>query len=759
MSAAAALHLTAYISPRREHCLNRLFLVLCLLHVSIVAASQDQTPAAKQLTALRVTQAPIIDGHLNEPIWQSAVPIGDLVQIRPNDGTPISERTEVYVLFDDDALYIGARMWDSAPDRIIANIMKQGSGLAEDDRLAVVVDPFNTGRNGYRFEVNANGVRNDMLYQNNRMQSEWTVIWDAAASTDTEGWIAEIAIPFKTLPFNANIDSWGFNISRAIRRKGEEAVWVSRNRTWNPSIVGSLEGLTGMDQGIGLDVVPSLSLVNRKIFAPADSLTKLEPTLDAYYRITPSLSGSMTINTDFSATEVDDRQVNLTRFNLFFPEKRDFFLNDADLFEFGRIGQAGVSESIRSVSRAGQENARPFFSRRLGLSALGTPVDLEYGGKLSGRIGAWTLGALAVRQDEFVQPDGTIIAASDALVGRVTADVLTESSIGIVATSGNPTSNLNNSLVGMDFTYLNTRLPGNRVLEHEIWYQQSHTEGLNGEDHAFGIGLRMPNAEGLRGGLGYKELGQNFNPGLGFVSRVGVRDMVAEFGHTSILQTQWMQSAFIGADANRVESLDGSLQSQIVALRPLELETRARDMLKLIYTANDEVVARPFTVYRDSAGSVVVPVGRHEFDDHGFEVESAKQRRYTGKFVYRAGEFYDGERLNLGGEVSWKQSRHFTVKLAYDWNDIELPQARFITRLMRTTAEVGITSNLAWTTLLQYDNVSEIFGVHSRLHWIPRAGREVLLVANRGFQDMDNDNSFQSVNSELALKLSYTLRL
>ncbi|HEY8939136.1 MAG TPA: carbohydrate binding family 9 domain-containing protein, partial [Cellvibrio sp.] len=478
--------------------------------VSVQAADAED----KNLHLTRIENPPVIDGKLDEEIWKTAAVITDLRQIRPVDGAPVSARTEVYVAYDKDALYVAARLWDN-PQEVTAKIMKQGSSLGEDDRIAVIIDPFNTGRNGYRFEVNANGVRNDMLYQNNRLQPEWTVIWDAAGAITDDGWIAEFAIPFKTLPLDPEINSWGFNVSRAIRRKGEEAVWVSRNRSWNPSIVGSIEGLRDLDQGIGLDIVPGLSLREHKDYEPEHKESDIEPSLDVYYRITPSLSGSLTFNTDFSATEVDERQVNLTRFNLFFPEKRDFFLNDADLFEFGRIGQAGYAENIRSVARTGQENARPFFSRRLGLSSLGTPVDIDYGGKLSGRIGNVTIGTLAIRQDDFVKPDGTVIPASDAFVSRMTADVLEESSIGLIGTSGDPTTGNDNSLVGADFLYLNTNLPGNRVLESEFWFQQTNTPGINGDDTALGVGLRSPNLAGWRGGAGYREIGENFNPALG----------------------------------------------------------------------------------------------------------------------------------------------------------------------------------------------------------------------------------------------------
>jgi hypothetical protein len=731
----------------------------CGVGYAATPPTDDVPEAPKELRVVRTSVPPTIDGKLDEAVWDSAATIEDLHQIRPGDGTPPSERTIVYVLYDKDALYVAARMWDSgAPNEITRNVMKQGSGLAEDDRLAIILDPFNTRRQGYRFEVNANGVRNDMLYQNNQLQPEWTVIWEAAGALGEDGWTAEMAIPFKTLPFDPDIDSWGFNVSRAIRRRGEEILWVSRNRTWNPSIVGVATGLTGLDQGMGLDIVPGFTSSLRRSYVDSTDDWENDPTLDVYYRLTPSLTGSLTFNTDFSATEVDERQVNLTRFNLFFPEKRDFFLNDADLFDFGRIGIGGFLMTTRSVTRASQENGRPFFSRRIGLSSLGEPVDIEYGGKLSGRIGRFNIGALAVRQDEYQA--GTIqVEATDAIVTRVSANVLEESSVGFIATSGNPLDNRDNSLVGVDFLFLNSRLFGNLTLEAEAWYQQSDTEGLDGDDTAYGFGARMPSTIGWRGGLGWREIERNFFPALGFVNRVDVRDTWADIGYTHFVGGQRLQSLYAGVDAQRVTSLaTGDVQTQIISLRPLEIESRGRDIARLIYTMNDEHVTQPFVIYNSGGQTVVIPPGSYEFDDYGFDVTTGVQRKYAGRLIYRTGDFYDGERTNAGGEFIWKQSRFFTARLGYDWNRVELPQGNFTTRVMRLTSEVGFSSQLNWITLLQYDDVSEIFGLHSRLVWIPKAGREMFLVLNRNFEDMDKDNSFNSVTSELSAKINYTFR-
>ena len=658
-------------------------------------------------------------------------------------------------------------MHDSEPQLILAPTGRHGQGLGPDDRLVVILDPFNTGRSGYRFETNANGVRHDALYTNiNSFQSDWTVIWDTAATIDETGWVAEMAIPFKSLPFDLSTSDWGFNFGRGIRRRGEEMAWVSRNRTYNPSILGLVTGMQGMDQGMGLDVVPSLAVGEQKAFVsggddPTDSSTN--PSLDVFYRFTPSLNGALTINTDFSATEVDNRQVNLTRFNLFFPEKRDFFLTDADLFEFGRISGSGSNESNEATSRPSRENARPFFSRRIGLSALGTPVDIEYGGKLSGRVGRWSLGSLAISQDAFgIEGVPGYVEAQDLFVGRVSANVLEESNVGIVMTDGNPQANIDNSVVGADFRFLNSRIAGGRTLEADAWYQQSDTPGLVDDDAAFGFGVNMPNTAGFRGGFSLKEIERNFNPALGFISRADVRDTAFDVGYTRFYEGDTLQRLNLGLDAQRFDLLDGGgLQSENIVFKLLELETHTRDAVRLRYITNEENVAEPFVVYFDSsdpAGSVTIPAGHYSFDEASIRLATGNQRVLSGNITYLAGDFYDGRRTNVSGQFSWKPSRHFILNLDYDWNDVELPQGDFVTRLVGLSTQVVFSTNLAWITLAQYDNVSEVLGFNTRLHWIPKAGQEGFIVLNHNLQDFDKNASFRSAVADVSVKFKYTFR-
>jgi len=713
------------------------------------------TMPAKSL-AIGRDEPPVLDGVLDDPAWQRATVIDDLHQIEPIEYESPSERTVVRVYYDDDALYIGAQMLDSRPDDITATVLRQGAQFWGDDYFAVVVAPFNDKRNGHRFQLNPNGIRMECVYYDTTNQDwNWNGIWQGAAARDSGGWTAEMRIPFKTLSFDPSNDTWGINFQRDLRREAESMGWVSRNSGQDPSIVGEAVGFQGLQLGRGLDIVPSLTMKRTRDFDSGSDSTDPEPSLDIYYKFTPSLNGALTLNTDFSATEVDDRQVELTRFSLFFPEKRTFFLRDSEIFRFARIGgRLGFGLSGTStLSQPDLENGRPYFSRRIGLSANGQPVDLEAGAKVSGRLGRWNVGALAIRQDQFLDVDAT-----DIFVGRVTANVLAESSIGLIATDGDPRSNLDNSLVGFDFNYNNSRLPGGRPLQGELWYQESDTEGVEDEQAAYGFRLRSPSVIGWRGGVAVKQIEENFFPALGFVNRAGIRDQVVEAGYARRGDGRFFRTMFAGVDAERVDLITGELQSQVVTLRALDLETVGQDQAHIRLFATEEVLTEPFVIWQKGAESVVVAPGDYTFDEAELSFSTGDQRTFWGSVNYRAGDFFDGERERIGAGVGWRPSNHFQFTFNYDFNDVELPSGNFMTRLAQLRADVIFSATTSWSTLIQYDNVTESMGINTRFHWIPEAGREVFIVLNHNLQDLDLDNRFQSALADLAIKFNYTLR-
>ena len=703
----------------------------------------------KRIDAFMVDEPPLLDGVLDDDAWAFATIIDDLHEVRPDEFSEPSERSLIYVVYTREALYVAARFFDSEPDKISAQILRQGDYSFGEDSFDIMLDPFNNGRSGYIFDLTVNGVRNQALYENVTKENwSWKGIWHGVTHIDEQGWIAEVEIPFKTLSFDPANDTWGINFARYIGRKTEQIGWQSSNRTQNPSVFGKVGGMTGMDQGVGLDVVPSARVTQSRNFETGASADATEPAVDIFYKLTPALTASLTFNTDFSGTDVDARQINLTRFGLFFPERRAFFLQDTDIFEFGRIGGGGFQDRS-TISRVEKESGRPFFSRRIGLSGSGETIDIIAGGKLTGRIGAWDVGVLGIRQDEF-----QTLSESDLFVARLSRNVLEESSIGVILTDGNPDSDFDNTLAGIDFRYLNTRLASGGTLEGSLWYQQSDTEGADDDDAAFGASLRLPNAEGLRAGVAYKELQQNFNPALGFVNRVNVRDFTAELGYTWFPRSGMFRQVFSGADYQRIETIQGELQSQVLTIRALELNNNYGDRFEFHYQLIDEYLDTPFKI----SDGVIIPVGSYSWAQYCASASSGEYRKVTAAASYCGGEFFDGTLSTPGISLIYRPNAHFKFSAGYYLSDIELPYGDFTTRLSSLRADVAFTNTWYWENFVQYDNVTYSMGLNSILRWIPRAGREAVLVVNREFADYTRDRSFTSVTGDITFKFSYTFR-
>jgi hypothetical protein len=264
----------------------------------------------------------------------------------------------------------------------------------------------------------------------------------------------------------------------------------------------------------------------------------------------------------------------------------------------------------------------------------------------------------------------------------------------------------------------------------------------------------VPNTVGWRGGVSVKELGENFDPALGFVNRRGIRDHIAEVGYARRTSGELLQTIYAGVDAQQIDRLTGALESRLVVLRPLEIETRSADALRLRSYLNTEVLVEPFEI----APGVVIAPGRYDFDEYELSVETGAHRALSGAFTAAVGDFYDGEQRRAEVDLAWRPSPHFAAIFAHEINDIDLPSGSFISRLTRLRMDIVFSSTLAWTSFVQYDNVSELIGINSRLHWIPEAGREMYLVFNQGLQDFDRDNRFRTTQSDIVAKVGYTFR-
>jgi hypothetical protein len=723
-----------------------------------VAYAQAILSTAKSFDAVRTDTVPVIDGRLDESAWQQATVIDDMHEVRPNEFGEPSEETRFYVVYGDDALYIGAEFKDSEPERVVARVLRQGDWSEGDDGLKIILDPFNQGRAGYVFYLNPHGVRAEGLFQNvTEVNWDWRGIWHGAARLHDQGWTAEIIIPFKTLSFDPENDTWSINFNRKIGRRDEEIGWVSYNRAQNPANSGQIRGLEGLEQGLGLDVVPGLTVSDSADFVADESDTEFEPTLDVFYKPTPSLTAALTINTDFSGTTVDTREINLTRFSIFFPEQRSFFLQDSDIFEFGRI--SGDEDNGGGIPRAARESGRPFFSRRIGLSEDGETIDIEGGLKLTGRAGRWNFGVLNIRQSNYITVDdfGNLdqeIDASNLFVGRVTANVLEESAIGAIVTHGDPTSNEDNTLVGIDFQYLNTRLPNNKTLEAAVWYQQSDTEGLEGDDAAFGFRLKAPNTEGWIADLSYREIQKNFDPKLGFVRQTDVRDLLLDVSYKWRPESGMWRSIETGIRSNLTDTLDGDLDKRIVYFDAIRFENHTSDTFRAFIRYDKERITEDFEI----SEGVIIPPGTYTWSRPCVSLGTGSHRAVSYRGWYCPGDFYDGERTSIGSRMTWRPNEHLNVNLNYEFGDIELPGGSFITRLITARADVAFTSTFYWENFVQYDTVSDSIGVNSIMRWIPQAGREAVLVFNRDFVDFDNTGDFRTSTGDVAAKISYTFR-
>ncbi|MFT5688568.1 MAG: hypothetical protein ACI8PQ_001409, partial [Planctomycetota bacterium] len=447
--------------------------------------AEDTSGARPKRVSYRVTRtevAPEIDGVLDDAIWKQARQLGELRQVEPVAGGTASEGTEVTIAYDDYNVYLAVRCFDSDPGAILATQAKRDATLDPDDRVEFLFDPFLDRRNAFWFQVGAGGSKGDALLTRNgaSFNKQWDGIWYGRSRIDELGWTMEVAIPTRTLNFDPEGSAWGFNVRRFIRRKNEEVRWASpepRLRFFAAANAGTVEGFEGLKQGLGLDIKP-FAVVERNYddsdgTERADVDIDFDAGLDLFYSLTPNTKLSLSFNTDFAETEVDERRVNLTRFPLFFPEKRDFFLEDSGVFFFG-------------PSR--QRDAIPFFSRRIGLSS-GGEVPLLAAAKLTGRSDGWSYGLLNVQTDSFSVEDDDgneeDVSGQNLSVARVSRDILEQSDMGFVLTHGDPSGETGSGTWGVDANLRTDRFLGDRNLQLSTYVQGSESSSDDGDGSAW----------------------------------------------------------------------------------------------------------------------------------------------------------------------------------------------------------------------------------------------------------------------------------
>ena len=680
-----------------------------------------------------------IDGYLNEDVWHRASVVSDFIQQLPKNGEPVTEKTEFLFLFDRNNIYVGIRCYDD-PELITAKELARDVSLSDDDRIQIIFDTYLDGRSGYWFQLGPRGSIGDALIDDNgkNFNKSWDGLWDGKARITDKGWEGEMIIPFKTMGFKKGSDTWGLKCIRHIRRKSESSYWpyTSLNaERFQISDAGRITGLKDITQGLGLDVIPYLT---GGLSKKPDKTTNpvIDAGVDAFFQITPSLKAAVTVRTDFAQTEVDEKQINLTRFSLYFPEKRDFFLDGANYFIFGINGDDANPQNTMMI---------PFFSRRIGLDAAGDPVPIKYGGKFTGKAGNWNLGFLHIKDDnEWDNPGYT--------AGRIMRTFGKQSSIGLIATNGNALTDNANSLAGIDLKLATSEFHGNKNIAFSLYGVKSFIEDIKGNDLSFGTELNYPN-DFLKFRIGYMQIGENFSPGLGFVPRKNIRNFYGGFTFGPRPKNSPVLQVRSGMDYTLISDLkNGGIQTAEVMLNYSDISFLSGDQISFSSRYEYDKLENDFAIIE----SVSIPSGEYNFWRHSVTVSSAKRRNLWGLSKFTFGTFYSGNRTDLLLQAGYKICVPVYIGLESDRRWINLKEGDFITQIYRLNLNFLISPSISWYNFAQYENQSEIIGWQSRFQWIIKPGKEIFLTLNSPL--IDPLERFRPEIYEARVKVKYTIR-
>jgi len=697
-----------------------------------------------------VTEAITIDGVLDEPIWSLTPKIGDLIQRQPAPGRPPTEHTDVTLLVDRDHLYIGVVSHDSEPQRVIGTQMARDASLSSDDRVEILLDTFRDQRSAFYFATNPSGALVDGLVASGQLNADWDAIWNVRTRRTDQGWVAEFAIPFKSLSFPAGQTVWGFNIARHVYRKLEENRWSGARldtQFYQVSEAGEITNLAGLTQGIGLDVRPFLAGRSLRVDGQADARGK--PGLDVFYNITPSLKLTATFNTDFGETEVDARQINLSRFSLLFPEKRSFFLQGAGVFGFASTGP----EPAGGIPPAGAD-VYPFFSRQVGLLG-GEEVPIDAGIKLTGTVGRTDVGLLNVRTGDL-----PIVSEKNLLVGRVKRNLFQQSYIGAIVTNGHPAEGQSGQTYGADMRLATSRFlgrPNNLVVN--AYAARSVDERATGRDWSYGFSAYYPN-DRFNAQVTFREIQENFRPALGFVQRDNIRMVRVAASYNprpkGFLNVQQMFhdvyfTHFRRLDNNQVESWD-------LYVTLLDWHLTSGDNLHGMFDFNPSY-ERLFEPFEISPGVRLLP-GEYRFTRFRSNLLStATKRRLSGSINLTYGNYWSGRAEQVTTNLTYKLPPRFTVGVSTNQTFARLPEGHFIARIFTSNVSYAASPTLSLSNLVQYDNRSRNLGWQSRVRWTLQPGNDLFFAFNQGWIQEDGDNlRFRTEDSKASAKFQYSFR-
>ena len=638
---------------------------LCLMHPKRAGADQALSPYRTE--ACRTYQSIEIDGELSESDWQNAKPISQFVQLEPDEGRAVTQPMEARILYDEKNIYFGFVCADSDFSKLVANEMRRdGSGrdgLRENDHIFILLDTYNDSRSGFFFRVNPLGAMEDIALMDNgeSRNQDWDAVWTARTKMNGDNWTAEIEIPFSQLRFaKSEKMTWGMNVGRSIPRNQEEATWVplkkahgffARYRTDN---LGSLVGLEGITPKRNLELLP--------YFLPGVNRTKAEKRtegvfdigLDVKYGITPNLIADVTFNTDFAQVESDQERVNLTRFSLFFPEKRPFFLEGAGMFDFG-------------IPRTSTRRPPPlllFYSRRIGLEE-DRAVPIIAGGKMTGKAGPFSLGILNVTTDEIQiesstdepQIDSpTTVPTTNFSVLRVKRDIGSGSSVGIIAINKQDASDHNRS-GGFDFVYR----PTDNINVRGLWARTS------GQGKGLYLGSGWQNTSfRLRGS--YMDISENFNPEVGYIRRTGVRYIRGELRYTPWVRKLGVRRIWMGPELDLILNQENSLQTLNISLVSFfRFENGA--WVAFLPRRTSENLEEDFEIRE----GIIIPIGEYRFTEWRFRASTDDTKAIAGEFGLNFGSFYNGNRRGFNVNVAFKPNGRFSIAPQFEFNRVTLP--------------------------------------------------------------------------------------
>ena len=730
---------------------------LALLAVPCLAAAGpvdfDSARAERRIIATRATGPIVVDGQLDEPAWEHAPIAHGFIQNDPKEGQDATFDTTVRVLYDDDSLYFGVFAKDDNPTDVIVNELKKDFNTGAADVFEIILDTFHDERNGYQFAVNAGGARWDAQVSNEGRETNanWDGIWFVQTRIGNDGWYAEIAIPFKTLKFaSADPQTWGINFRRQLRRYNESSFWAPVQRIHalsRVSMAGTLEGLQGLKPGANLRVKP-YGLTSRSSVAGANAAGDVQGGFDVKYGVTSGLTWDFTVNTDFSQVEADEQQVNLTRFSLFFPEKRDFFLENSGVFQFGGGGDRPYQPG--GGGGGGRQNAPAdpvyFFTRRIGLADSGDAIPILGGTRLTGRQGAYSIGLLNIQQ----RTDGPSPSTNFTAI-RVRRDILRNSDIGVMFLNKSARAD-DNRVAGLDanfrfFQNLNINL---NVVQTSTPAGQVNAKGDDNLQTKAGFTWRNRTYEAR---AGYQTVGTRFNDEMGFIPRTGVNNTTL-YGALHLRPTfwsRWVREAFPHWQFQQVERRDtGQLDSRYMDFHfPFNFQNSG--FVEPGVNPNVEVIVTPFTL--NARRGISIRPGRYEFNEYFVTGYTNPAARLSYNARYGTGPFYDGYKRSYSFSATSRVSEQFTIGATWARNDISLPGGGYVTDLVTGRVNYSFSTRMFVNALLQYNTDARQWSSNVRFNFIHRPLSDFFLVYN----ERRDTRSGEMQNRALIAKMTYLM--